>query len=72
MANHKNANPVPLYERKFLTRKEAANYTGIGLIKTTDIIKSGEFNDYIVVGKQHRIMVDRVAFENFLKEKKYV
>lgn len=72
MANHTGANPVPLYERKYLTKKEAANYTGIGLRRMIDILNSGEFEDYIVLGKQHKIMVDRVAFEEYLKNKKYI
>lgn len=72
MANHRDANPVPLCERKYLTKKEAGNYTGIGLRRMTEIISAGEFQDYIVIGKQRKVMVDRVAFEEFLKNKKYI
>lgn len=70
--NYKNSNPIPLGERKYLTKKETSHYTGIGIRKIIDIINSGEFEDVIYIGKQHRVMIDRVAFEEFLKSKKYL
>lgn len=66
------ANPVPFGERTFLTQKDLANHTGIGISCIRKIMSGGEFQDYVVVGKQHKIMVDRAAFEKFIKDKKYI
>lgn len=65
-------NSIPVEERTFLTIKEVCEYTGIALNLTRQIIKDGEFQDFITVGKQNKVMVDRVAFEQFVKSKKHI
>lgn len=73
MARQKGwTNSIPAEERTFLTIKEVSQYTGIGLGVTRQIIKGGEFQDFFTVGKQNKIMVDRVAFEQFVKSKKHI
>ncbi len=73
MARQKGwTNSIPVEERTFLTIKEVCEYTGIALNLTRKIIKDGEFQDFITVGKQNKVMVDRVAFEQFVKSKKHI
>ena len=63
---------IPFGERKYLTINDTSAYMGLGVTKLKNIIKGGEFEDYITVGKQNKVMVDRIAFENFLKAKKHI
>ena len=65
-------NSVSTEERTFLTIKEICEHTGIALNLTRQIIKDGEFKDFITIGKQNKVMVDRVAFEQFVKSKKHI
>lgn len=63
---------TPLDQKAFLTLKEAAKHTGIGYDLTKQLVKGGEFKDYITVGKQNKLLVDRVAYVDFIKQKGYV
>lgn len=65
-------NPLPYAERKYLSMKEMGQYMGIGLNRMKQIKKDGEFTDYITVGKQGKVMIDRAAFEQWIKEKGYI
>ena len=65
-------NPVPMNQRKYLSMKEAGQYTGIGLDRMKQIKKDGEFTKYITVGKQNKVLIDRVAFEQWLEEKCHI
>ena len=65
-------NPVPMNQRKYLSMKEAGQYTGIGLDRMKQIKKDGEFTKYITVGKQNKVLIDRVAFEQWLEEKGHI
>ena len=73
MAKQKGwTNSIPVQERTFLTQRELSRYTGISYDLVRKYVKCGEFEDYITVGKQNKVMVDRIAFENFLKAKKHI
>ena len=63
---------TPLNEKAFLTIKEAAKYTGIGYGLTKQLILGGEFKGIITVGKQNKVMVNRVAYEQFVQNKGHV
>lgn len=65
-------NPIPAGERTFLSMREVGRYTGISYDLVRKYVKDKEFEDYITVGKQNKVMVDRVAFENFIKSKKHI
>ena len=73
MAKQKGwTNSIPVQERTFLTQRELGRYTGISYDLVRKYVKDREFEDYITVGKQNKVMVDRVAFENFIKSKKHI
>lgn len=73
MAKQKGwTNSIPVQERTFLTQRELSRYTGISYDLVRKYVKDREFEDYITVGKQNKVMVDRIAFENFLKAKKHI
>lgn len=73
MAKQKGwTNSIPVQERTFLTQRELSRYTGISYDLVRKYVKGGEFEAYITVGKQNKVMVDRIAFENFLKSKKHI
>ncbi len=65
-------NSIPAQERTFLTLRELGRYTGISYDLVKKCVKNREFEDYITVGKQNKVMVDRIAFENFIKAKKHI
>ena len=65
-------NPIPAGERTILTMREVGRYTGISYDLVRKYVKDREFEDYITVGRQHKVMVDRIAFENFIKSKKHI
>lgn len=67
MAKQKGwTNSIPVQERTFLTMRELGRYTGISYDLVKKYVKGGEFEDYITVGKQNKVMVDRIAFEKSL------
>ena len=63
---------TPLDQKAFLTLREAARHTGIGYDLTKQLIKGGEFKDIITVGKQNKVLIDRVAYVNFIKNKGHI
>lgn len=67
-----NGKFLPLGERKYLSMKDTAGYMGLGFTKVKEIIRGGEFTEYITIGKSNKVMVDRVAFEQFVKDKGHI
>lgn len=64
--------PIPATERTFITMKELAKCSGLSYDLVKKYVLDGEFEDYITVGKQNKVMVDRVVFEKHIKSKKHI
>lgn len=58
---------LPLKDRKYLSLKEMCQYTGLGVDKIRQIINDGVFTKFFTVGKQNKLMIDRVAFEEWIE-----
>ena len=65
-------NPIPVEKRQYITVKELAAHTGIGVDCIKSIVKGGEFQDFIIVGKQNKVMIDHVAFGKYVKAKRHI
>ena len=63
---------IPFGERKYLTVNDTSAYMGLGVTKLKNIIKGGEFKDYITVGKSNKVMIDREAFEKWVVEQGHI
>lgn len=73
MAKQKGwTHPVAIEDRTFLTLRELSRHTGISYDLVNKYVKDGEFEDFITVGKQNKVMVDRTAFEKYIKSKKHI
>ena len=57
----------------FLTMKELSKETGISYDLVRKYVRDNDdFDDYITVGKQNKIMVDYEAFVKYVKEMKHI
>ena len=63
---------VPMNEKVFLSIKDMSEHMGLGTDLIRDIVSRDDFKDFILIGKQRKVMIDRVAFENYVKEKHWV
>ena len=51
---------------------DMGQYTGIVLTRIKKMKQDGEFDCYITVGKQNKVLIDRVAFEKLLEERGHI
>lgn len=56
---------IPLSEKLQLTVREACAYCNVGEQRLRQMIKDGEFDKFIVVGKQKRYLLNRKALEEY-------
>ncbi len=52
--------------------KDMDQYMGISLNRIKQMRQDGKFICYITVGKQNKVLVDRVAFEKFIEERGHI
>ena len=49
-----NGKFLPLGERKYLSMKDMAGHLGLGFTKVKEIIRGGEFTEFITIGKSNK------------------